>query len=64
MTGVAIVEITNIRIYLPEGMDIDDEDAVNAYVRSNLGRVTEEAASNVSPRDVFVTHAYYEKETV
>ncbi len=54
MSAVAIVEIWNIRVSLPDRIDPDDEDAVRAYVRSNLSRVRE-AAQDCDPADVLVS---------
>jgi len=54
MSAVAIVEIWNIRLSLPDQIDPDDEDAVRAYVRSNLSRVRE-AAQDCDPSDVLVS---------
>lgn len=39
----AVVSIDHIRIYLPDDVDADDEDAVKRYIRRNLNRVREAA---------------------
>jgi len=54
VSATAIVEIWNLRLSLPDQIDPDDEDAVRAYVRSNLNRVRE-AAQECDPADVVVS---------
>lgn len=39
----ALVSIDQIRIYLPDDLDVENEDALDAYVRDNLSRVRQAA---------------------
>ncbi|WP_019008959.1 hypothetical protein [Deinococcus aquatilis] len=57
--AVVLVDIFNIRLYLPDEIHPDDEDAVRAWVQENLSRVRE-AAQECDPDDVMVSNAFYE----
>lgn len=61
MSTVILAEITNIRLFAPDTLDPDDEDAVIAWTRENLSRVRE-AATECDPRDVYVINAYAESD--
>lgn len=53
-SNYALVTIDQIRVYLPDGLDIQDEDAVQAWVRSHIYRVRE-AAQECDARDITVS---------
>ena len=51
---------TRLRLYAPDDIDPDDEEATTAYLRNNLRRAAEVAAESISSQNTYVNDAWRE----